>query len=80
MRRWKRSLRDVELYLETEKLDVDFSHEARLLSRLRGPAPKYAETIELDEVQRSVGENKDTRGGMVAGVKYLLRSLESHGH
>ena len=30
---WKRYLRDVEHYLETEKLDVDFSHGARLLSR-----------------------------------------------
>ena len=33
-RQWKRSLRDVELYFETEKLDVDFSQGARLLSRL----------------------------------------------
>ena len=34
-RQWKRNLRDVELYLETEKLDVDFSHGARLLSQQR---------------------------------------------
>ena len=46
-RQWKRYLRDVELYLETEKLDVDFSRGARLLSRLTGSARKYAETIEL---------------------------------
>ena len=78
MRRWKRFLRDVELYLETEKLDVDFFHGARWLSRLTGSDRKYAETIELDKLQRSVGENKDTRGGMIAGVKYLLKSLESH--
>ena len=25
-RQWKRYVRDVEHYLETEKLDVDFSH------------------------------------------------------
>ena len=80
MRRWKRFLRDVELYLETEKLDVDFSHGARLLFRLTGSARKYAETIELDNVQRSVGENKDTRGGMIAGVKHLRMSLESYGY
>ena len=46
-RQWKRYLRDVELYLETERLDVDFSRGARLLSRLTGSARKYAETIEL---------------------------------
>ena len=49
-RRWKRYLRDVELYLETEKLDVDFSHGARLLSR-----------IELDTIRRSTGADKDTQ-------------------
>ena len=74
-RRWKRYLRDVELYRETEKLDVDFSHGARLLSRLTGSARKYAETIELDPIRRSTGVDKDTREGMVAGVKYLLKSL-----
>ena len=37
---------------------------------------KYAETIELDTVRRSTSENKDTREGLVAGVKYLLKSLE----
>ena len=37
-RQWKRYLRDVELYL------VDFSHEARLPTRLTGSAKKYAET------------------------------------
>ena len=49
-RQWKRYLRDVELYLETDKLDVDFSHGARLLSRLTRSARKYAETIELDTI------------------------------
>ena len=75
-RQWKCNLRDVELYLETEKLDVDFSHSARLLSRLTGSAKKYAETIELDQIRRSMGADKDTREGMAAGVKHLLRSLE----
>ena len=75
-RRWKRYLRDVELYLETEKLDVDFSHGARLLSRLTGSARKYAETIELDTIRRSPGADKDTRDVTVAGVKYLVESLE----
>ena len=75
-RQWKRYLRDVELYLETEKLDVDFSHGARLLSRLTGSAKKYAETIELDQIRRSTGADKDTRDGMTAGVKHLLRWLE----
>ena len=58
-RQWKRYLRDVELYLEKEKLE----------SRLTDSARKYAENIEL-------GADKDTREGRVAGVKYLLKSLE----
>ena len=33
-RQWNRCLRDVELYLETEKLDVDFFHGNRMPSRL----------------------------------------------
>ena len=48
----------------------------RLLSRLAGSARKYAETIELDQIRRSTDADKDTREGMTAGVKYLLRSLE----
>ena len=68
-------MRDVELYLETEKLDVDFSHGARLLSHLTGSARKNAETIELEQIRRSTGADKDTREGMTAGVKHLLRSL-----
>ena len=75
-RQWKRYLRDVDLYLETEKLDVDFSHGARLLSRLTGSARKFAETIGLDQIGRSTGVDKDTREGMIAGVKHLLKSLE----
>ena len=51
-RQWKRCLRDVELYLETDMLDVDFSHGGRLPSRLTGSARKYAWTIELDSVCR----------------------------
>ena len=69
-RQWKRYLRDVEPYLETEKLDVDFSHGARLLSHLTSSARKYAETIELDQIRRSTGTDKDTREGMTAGAKY----------
>ena len=75
-RLWKRCLRDVELYLETEKLDVVFSHGARLPSRLTGSARQYSETIELDTIRRSTVADKDTREGMVTGVKYLLKSLE----
>ena len=75
-RQWKSYLRDVELYLETEKLDVDFSHGARLLSRLTGSAKKYAGSIELDQIRRSTGADKDSREGMTAGVKHLLRSRE----
>ena len=75
-RQCKRYLRDFELYLETEKLDVDFSHGARLLSHLTGSVKKYAETIELDQIRRSTGAAKDTRDGITAGVKHLLRSLE----
>ena len=62
--------------IETEKLDVDFSHGARVLSRLTGSARKYAETIELDAIRRSTGADKDTREVIVTGVKYLLKSLE----
>ena len=61
-RQWKRFLRDVELHLETEKLHVDFG--ARLLSRLKGSARKYAKAIELDTIRRSTGEDTVTRGGM----------------
>ena len=75
-RQKNRHLRDVELYLETEKLDVDFSHGARLSSRLTGSARECAETIELDTIRRSTGADKDTREGMVTGVTYLLKSLE----
>ena len=60
-RQWKRKMRDVELHLGTEKLDADFSHGARLLSRLAGSA-----RIELNKVRCSTGENKDTREGMIA--------------
>ena len=70
---WKRYLRHVELYLKTEKLDVDFSHGARLPSRLTGSARKYAETIELDQIRRLTGTDRDTREGMTPG-------RESHGH
>ena len=76
-RQWKRHLRDVELHLETEKLDVDFSHGARSLSRWTGSAWKYAETIELDQIRRSAGTDKDTCERMTEGAKYLLRSIES---
>ena len=55
---------------------MDLSHRARLLSRWTGSARKYAETIELDTIRRSSGADKDTREGMVTGVKYLLKSLE----
>ena len=48
-RKWKRYVRDVKLYLETEKLDVDFSHGARLLSRLTGSARKFAESSSLTQ-------------------------------
>ena len=75
-RQWKRYVRNVELDLETEKLDVDFSNGARLLSRLTGSAPKYAETIELEQIRRSTGADTHTREGMIAGVKYMLRSRE----
>ena len=33
-------------------------------------------TIEHEQIRRSTGADKDTREGMTAGVKYLLRSLE----
>ena len=74
-RHWKRFLRDVELYLETEKLDVNLSHGVRLLSRLTGSAREYVETIELDTTRRSTGENKDIREGKVASVTYLLERV-----
>ena len=76
-RQWKRCLQDVELHLETEKLDEDFPHGARLPSFLTGSARKYAEIIELDKVRRSTGADRDTREGMVPGMKYLLKFLET---
>ena len=33
-------------------------------------------TIELEHIRRSTGENKDSREGMIAGLKHLLKSLE----
>ena len=41
----ERYLRDVVLYLETEELNVDFSHGARLLSKLTGSTKKFADTV-----------------------------------
>ena len=79
-RQWKRYLRDVELYLEMEKLDVDFSHGAGLLLRLTGSARKCAETIELDTIRRSNGTDKDTRESMVTGEIPAEVTRESHGH
>ena len=35
-----------------------------------------SETIELDQIRRSTGADKDAREGMIAGVKCLLKSLE----
>ena len=52
------------------------SHGARLLSRLTGSARKYAETIELDTIRHSTGADRDTREGMVTGVRCLLKSLD----
>ena len=34
------------------------------------------ETIELTQIRRSTGDNKDTREGMIAGVVHLIKSLE----
>ena len=62
-RQWKRYVRDMELCLETEKLDVDFSDGARLTTRLTGSAGKYDEAIELEHFRRATGENKETREG-----------------
>ena len=39
-----------------------------MLSRLTGSARKYAETIELDQIRRSTGDDNDTRERMTAGV------------
>ena len=72
-RQWNHYLRDVELYLESEKLDVDVSHGDRMPSRLTGSARKYAETIKLDQIRRLTGTDRDTREGMTA-------ARESHGH
>ena len=69
-RQWKRYLRDVELILTLTSLTwTSLSHGARLLSRLAGSTLKYDETIELDTIRRSTGADKDTREGMVTGVK-----------
>ena len=39
-------------------------------------AKTLAETVELKEIRRSTGANKDTGDGKVAGAKHLLGSLE----
>ena len=75
-RGWKAYKRDVELYLETEKLDVDNSHGARLVKRLTGAARRYTDNIPLDSLRRKEEGDKPTRDGMVQGVKALMRSLE----
>ena len=69
MRQLKRYIADVELYHETEKLDEDFSHGARLLSRLTNSSRKHDKTIEREQIRRSTGADKDSREGMIAGVK-----------
>ena len=65
-------MRDVDLYLETEKLDVDFSHGVRLLSHLTSSAWKCAETIDLEHIRRSTGDNKDTRELVVEELEDTL--------
>ena len=55
---------------------MDCSHGARLPFRLTSSARKYAETSELDQIRRSTGTDRDTREGVTAGVKHVLRSLE----
>ena len=76
MGRRQASFRDVEFYLGTEKFDVDFSRGARLLARPTCSARKYAETTELNDIRCSLGQDKDTRDGMVSGLRDLLLSLE----
>ena len=48
---------------KTEKLDVDFSHGARLLSSLTGSARKYAETSSLPKFIARRATTQDTREG-----------------
>ena len=55
-RGWKAYKRDVELYLETEKLDVDFSHGARLVKKLTGAARRFADNIPLESLRRETQE------------------------
>ena len=55
---------------------MDFSHGARLLSRLTDSARKYTETIEQARLRRSTGDDKDTRQGTIAGVVRLVKSHE----
>ena len=52
-----------------EKLDVDVSRGARLLSQLIVSAKKFGKPIELQDTRRSTGHDKDAREGLMAGVK-----------
>ena len=74
-RQWKRYLRDVELYLETEKLDVDFSHGARLPTHLTGSAKKYAETSSWTKFYARWVQTKTLVTGMTA-LRSLGRAME----
>ena len=52
-----------------EKLDVDVSRGARLLSQLIVSAKKFGKPIELQDTRRFTGHDKDAREGLMAGVK-----------
>ena len=62
-RQWKRCLRDAKLYLETEKLDVDFSHGDRMPSRLTGSARKYADQKVNERFRNRFRKPRDGKTG-----------------
>ena len=76
---WKAFQRDVEIWIETEKLDVDYSLGARLLRRLSGTAKRFGDNIELSKLRRGEGnetEARTSRNQMTAGIRALMKHLE----
>ena len=76
---WKAFQRDVEIWIETEKLDVDFSFAARLLRRLSGTAKRFGDNIELSKFRGGEGNEtnaRTSRSQMTAGITALMKHLE----
>ena len=83
---WERYKEDVADWLETEKLDVDYSLGARLKWKLTGTAKVYARTVSREDLRRqplevnaedqaAAAARYRSRASMTRGVRNLLEHL-----